>query len=189
MRSYAILAIAVTASLGIGGAVMGFVHRGGAELAKRAGIVVGSEEDRANPVEKVVKTPAEWKKILTPDQFAVTREHGTERPFGEGSCHARFEPGEYRCVCCDTPLFNAQRKFNSGTGWPSFTEPVSRTAIATRIDTSHGMVRVEVLCRTCDAHLGHVFDDGPDGAMRYCINSVAMKHVQQPAAPATQPAR
>src|SRR5215472_11578106 len=112
------------------------------------------------PERKVVKTDAEWRAQLTPEQYHVTRQAGTERPFSSEMC-SLFEPGIYACLCCDTVLFDATTKFESGTGWPSFTQPVSPNVIAYHVDSSYGMVRVETVCNTCDAHLGHVFPDGP----------------------------
>ena len=124
---------------------------------------------------KVVKSEDEWRAQLTPEQYYVTRQHGTERPFSSAMC-SLFEPGLYACVCCETLLFDAQEKFESGTGWPSFTQPIKENAIAYHADNSFGMMRVETLCNTCDAHLGHVFPDGPPpSGLRYCMNAVALK--------------
>jgi methionine-R-sulfoxide reductase len=129
------------------------------------------------PDHKVTKTEAEWKAQLTPEQYQVTRLAGTERPFSSEMC-SLFEPGLYGCVCCDTLLFDASEKFESGTGWPSFTQPIKDNAIAYHADSSYGMVRVETVCNTCDAHLGHVFQDGPKpSGLRYCMNAVALKKV------------
>ena len=127
------------------------------------------------PSRRVEKTAAEWEAILTPEQFAIARQKGTERP-GTGEFCSIHEAGKYTCVCCDTPLFDSTIKFESGTGWPSFTAPIEENAISYHKDVSHGMVRVEVTCNTCDAHLGHVFPDGPPpSGLRFCINSASMK--------------
>jgi len=132
------------------------------------------------PDRRVEKTPAEWRKILTPDQFRVTREHGTERAFSSEMCEI-FTPGKYLCACCQTLLFDAGEKFDSGTGWPSFTQPVTKNAVSYQVDESYGMVRVETLCNSCDAHLGHVFPDGPPpSGLRYCINAVALLKQEHP---------
>lgn len=129
------------------------------------------------PDHKVVKTAAEWRAQLSPEEYRVTREAATERPFSSEMC-GLFEPGTYACVCCATILFDATAKFESGTGWPSFTQPVTPNAIAYRLDQGHGMTRVETVCNTCDAHLGHVFPDGPPpGGLRYCMNALALKKV------------
>jgi methionine-R-sulfoxide reductase len=127
------------------------------------------------PEHKVTKTDAEWRAQLTPEQYKVTRQAGTERAFSSSMC-SLFEPGIYSCVCCDTLLFDASEKFESGTGWPSFTQPISENAVAYHADNSYGMVRVEAVCNTCGAHLGHVFPDGPKpSGLRYCMNAVSLK--------------
>ena len=131
---------------------------------------------RGNPApdRKVTKTDAEWRKQLSAEAFQVTRKTGTERPFSSEMC-SLLKPGVYHCVCCDTLLFDAAGKFESGTGWPSFTQPAAANAIAYRSDVSHGMTRIEAICNTCDAHLGHVFPDGPPpSGLRYCMNAVAL---------------
>lgn len=129
------------------------------------------------PDRKVIKTEAEWKAQLTEEQYRVTRLKGTERPHSSELC-SLFEPGIYGCVCCDTLLFDANEKFESGTGWPSFTQPVKENAVAYIKDVSFGMIRIEAVCNTCEAHLGHVFPDGPEpSGLRYCMNAVSLKKV------------
>ncbi|MCR9252364.1 MAG: peptide-methionine (R)-S-oxide reductase MsrB [bacterium] len=131
-----------------------------------------------DPDKRVEKTEEEWKAQLTPEEYHVTRQKGTERAFSSDMC-SLFEPGIYSCVCCDTLLFDANEKFESGSGWPSFTQPLKENAIAYIADRSYGMVRVETVCNTCDAHLGHVFPDGPaPSGLRYCMNAVALKKVE-----------
>jgi methionine-R-sulfoxide reductase len=130
------------------------------------------------PDRRVVKTEPEWRAQLTAEQYRVTRQAATERPFSSEMC-SLFEPGIYGCVCCDNLLFDAGEKFESGTGWPSFTQPLKDNAIAYHTDTSYGMTRVETVCSVCDAHLGHVFPDGPlPSGLRYCMNAVALRKKQ-----------
>jgi methionine-R-sulfoxide reductase len=127
------------------------------------------------PDQKVVKTDQEWHQQLSDEQYRVTRQAGTERAFSSALCNL-FEPGIYSCLCCGTLLFDATEKFDSGTGWPSFSQPIKENAIAYRLDNAHGMARVETVCNTCDAHLGHVFPDGPGkSGLRYCMNAVALQ--------------
>ncbi|WP_027251014.1 peptide-methionine (R)-S-oxide reductase MsrB [Photobacterium halotolerans] len=129
------------------------------------------------PPRRVEKSEDEWRQQLTDDEYYITRQKGTERPFKSEMCEL-FEPGEYACVCCGNMLFDAGEKFDSGSGWPSFTQPVNVNAINYLMDTSHGMQRIETVCAVCDAHLGHVFPDGPaPSGLRYCMNAVALKKV------------
>ena len=127
------------------------------------------------PPRVVRKTEDEWRAELTPEEFHVTRKHGTERAFSSQMC-SLFEPGRYACRCCGTLLFDASTKFESGTGWPSFSQPVSPDAVAYVADRSYGLVRIETRCNVCEAHLGHVFPDGPEpSGLRYCMNALSLR--------------
>ena len=125
-------------------------------------------------MDKVIKTKTQWREILTPEEFYVCREAGTERAF-TGKYNDFKEDGIFTCKCCNNPLFDSKTKFNSGTGWPSFFESISPEVVIEKKDMGHGMIRTEVLCARCDAHLGHVFPDGPEPTgLRYCMNSLSL---------------
>jgi methionine-R-sulfoxide reductase len=133
------------------------------------------------PDRRVVKTDAEWRQQLSDEEYRVTRHAGTERAFSSEMC-SLFGPGIYSCLCCETVLFDATEKYESGTGWPSFTQPIKENAIAYRFDGPAFLKRVETICNTCDAHLGHVFPDGPEpSGLRYCMNAVALKKIKDDA--------
>ena len=141
--------------------------------------IMGENGQLTEPIKmpKVVKTVAEWRKQLTPEQFNITRDEGTETAFC-GIFYDNHKVGNYHCVCCNLPLFTSNAKFDSGTGWPSFFQPIAKENVTERTDHSLGMDRTEILCTRCDAHLGHVFDDGPQPTgLRYCLNSAAMTFV------------
>lgn len=134
-----------------------------------------AQKGNPTPPRRDERSEEEWRKVLTPDEFYVTRMHGTERA-GTGEYCAAFDPGLYECRCCGTLLFDSAEKFESGTGWPSFTQPLAENAIKYLADHSYGMYRVETQCNVCDAHLGHVFPDGPaPSGLRYCMNSASLR--------------
>ena len=133
-----------------------------------------SVKGNPTPDRRLEKTEIEWQALLTAEQFRVTRKKGTEAAHSGELCSI-YDTGKYHCVCCNSPLFDSTIKFESGTGWPSFTQPITENAIKYMKDDAFGMIRVEVICNTCDAHLGHVFPDGPEpSGLRYCINSESM---------------
>lgn len=137
-----------------------------------------SKNGNPKPTTRVEKTDEEWKSLLTSEQYRITRKKGTEMSFSGELCSAH-DPGIYACICCDTELFDSTIKFESGTGWPSFTQPIAENAIKYEADKSLFMTRVEVMCNTCDGHLGHVFPDGPvPSKLRYCVNSESIKLIK-----------
>jgi peptide-methionine (R)-S-oxide reductase len=139
------------------------------------GVIQLAQGANPAPPRRVEKTDAQWREQLTPEQFQVARMKGTERAFSSAMCE-KVDPGRYACVCCGTELFDATTKFASGSGWPSFTQAVASNVVAYHGDFSHGMQRVETTCNVCDAHLGHVFPDGPPpSGLRYCINALALR--------------
>ncbi|AEI65793.1 methionine-R-sulfoxide reductase [Corallococcus macrosporus] len=145
----------------------------------RVGPGPGPDKEQEGMVDKLILSDDEWRKRLSPQEYEVLRRHGTERP-GSGCFLGTKTPGTYVCAGCGNPLFKAGTKFESGTGWPSFTQPVAADAVSEIQDVSHGMIRTEVRCARCDGHLGHVFPDGPPPTgLRYCMNSVSMKHVPE----------
>ncbi|MBC8030030.1 MAG: peptide-methionine (R)-S-oxide reductase MsrB [Pyrinomonadaceae bacterium] len=141
------------------------------------------DRNRSQPnnkgIRKVIKKDAEWKRILTPDQYNVTRRKGTERPFSS-PLNENHQEGFFQCVACGLPLFSSEAKFDSGTGWPSFWQPIAKENVREEVDSSLAEVRTEVLCARCDSHIGHVFNDGPrPTGLRYCMNGVALKFVKE----------
>lgn len=140
--------------------------------------VSAAMQKSAAPFKRIVKTKAEWKRLLTPAQYHVTRESGTESPYSSPLNKVKAA-GTFRCVCCALPLFSSKTKFESNTGWPSFWAPINKRNVREAADNSAAEARTEVLCARCDAHLGHVFDDGPEPTgLRYCMNGVALKFVR-----------
>ena len=141
-------------------------------------IIKFTNHGNPTPDRRVEKSPEEWQAILSPEQFRITRLKGTERPHTGELCSSH-DAGKYSCICCDTELFDSTIKFESGSGWPSFTAPIKINAIKYEKDTAMGMIRVEVMCNTCDSHLGHVFPDGPaPSGLRYCVNSESIKLIE-----------
>ena len=140
--------------------------------------VARADGTNPKPDRRVEKTDEEWRAQLNDEQYRITRQAGTEAAFSSEMC-SLFEPGTYRCVCCETELFNADNKFDSRSGWPSFTQPLKDNVVAYQGDNGYGMQRIETTCSTCDAHLGHVFPDGPEPTgLRFCINAVALDKVK-----------
>lgn len=147
-------------------------------IAGRTSEVFADDKPKKLPFKKVVKTDAEWKRILTAEQYEVARKAGTEAPYSSPLNDVHDE-GTFECVCCDLPIFSSKTKFDSGTGWPSFYAPLAKINVREKTDKTLSEIRTEVLCSRCDAHLGHVFDDGPKPTrLRYCMNGVAMKFVK-----------
>ncbi len=127
------------------------------------------------PDRRIEKSDEEWKSLLSPEQYRITRLKGTEMPHSGALCSV-YDPGIYSCICCDTPLFDSTIKYSSSSGWPSFTQPIQKNSIKYEKDSTLGMIRVEIMCNTCDSHLGHVFPDGPEpSGLRYCVNSESIK--------------
>ena len=142
------------------------------------GVLKYANNGNPTPDRKVNKTEEEWERILSPEVFRITRKKGTERAHSSNMCRV-FEPGVYACACCQTELFDSHEKFESGSGWPSFTQPIKENAIAYHKDRGFGMYRIETVCNVCDAHLGHVFQDGPmPSGLRYCINALALSKIE-----------
>jgi methionine-R-sulfoxide reductase len=175
-REVLVMGVSLLGTLAYGGACEGTptTREAGAMNVKVK--VYNTAGELVGPVEmpKVVKSDAEWKKQLSPDQYRIARGKDTERPFC-GNLLDNHQEGVYTCVCCGLPLFSSNSKFNSGTGWPSFFQPVAKENVTEHSDETHGMIRTEILCSRCDGHLGHVFDDGPrPTGLRFCVNSESL---------------
>ncbi|MDQ1472161.1 MAG: peptide-methionine (R)-S-oxide reductase [Bryobacterales bacterium] len=165
---------ALTGGLGTSYFAMAATEKGRAKTIKIVQFDAAGNRTGVEEVEKIVKSDEEWRKQLTPEQFEVTRKKGTERAF-TGKYADNHADGIYHCICCNTPLFDAKTKFESGTGWPSFYQPLAKENVKDIVDTSYGMARTEVECARCAAHLGHVFEDGPKPTgLRYCMNSASL---------------
>jgi peptide-methionine (R)-S-oxide reductase len=165
--------LSYAAAAGAGLAALSIKQAAAQTTVKAAG---GSND---SPFPKVIKTDEEWKRILTPEQYSVTRQKGTEAPYSS-PLNKIHDKGIFACVGCDLSLFSSKQKFDSGTGWPSFWAPIAKANVREEVDNSLSETRTEVLCARCDAHLGHVFDDGPEPTgLRYCMNGVAMKFIKK----------
>jgi peptide-methionine (R)-S-oxide reductase len=177
-------AFLITSAGACGALAFSFLERPRAAYASKSGMVTivqfaaDGKPTGKIAVPRVIKTDAEWQQLLSPLAYQVARQAGTERPFTGDSLNVH-DRGIFRCICCDNAVFSSQTKFDSGTGWPSFWEPIARENVVETTDRSLGMERTAVSCKECDAHLGHVFDDGPrPTGLRYCMNSVAMHFVK-----------